>query len=202
VFERFRQADASRTRAFGGLGLGLALVKSFVEAHGGTVAAASEGEGKGSVVTIKLPREGGAHEERKETAGTPDVADRKERIRVLIVEDQPDTLAMLAANFQSRGYETIACSSALEALRVADRDAFDILISDIAMPLMDGLQLIADLRLKQGLENVPAIALTGYASQNDADTAIAAGFDLHLSKPIDPAELASAVESLLNSKSK
>jgi signal transduction histidine kinase/ActR/RegA family two-component response regulator len=202
VFERFRQADASRTRSFGGLGLGLALVKSFVEAHGGTVAAASGGEGKGSVVTITLPREAGAPEERKETAGKPSAANRKKPIRVLIVEDQPDTLAMLVANFQSRGYETIACSSALEALRVADRDAFDILISDIAMPLMDGLQLITDLRLKQGLENVPAIALTGYASQNDADTAIAAGFDLHLSKPIDPADLAAAVETLLNSKSK
>lgn len=202
VFERFRQADASRTRAFSGLGLGLALVKSFVEAHGGTVAAASEGEGKGSVFIIKLPREGGARKERKETARKPDIVDRKKPIRVLIVEDQPDTLAMLAANFQSRGYETIPCSSALEALRIADRDAFDIIISDIAMPLMDGLQLIADLRRKQGLESIPAIALTGYASQNDADTAIAAGFDLHLSKPIDPAELAAAVETLLNSKSK
>jgi PAS domain S-box-containing protein len=202
VFERFRQADASRTRAFGGLGLGLALVKSFVEAHGGTVAAASEGEDKGSVFIIKLPREGVVRKERKETARKPDIADRTKPIRVLIVEDQPDTLAMLAANFQSRGYETIPCSSALEALQIADRDAFDILISDIAMPLMDGLQLIADLRRKQGLESIPAIALTGYASQNDADTAIAAGFDLHLSKPIDPAELAAAVETLLNSKSK
>jgi PAS domain S-box-containing protein len=202
VFERFRQADSSRTRAFGGLGLGLALVKSFVEAHGGTVTAASAGEGKGSVFTVNLPVEPVARKERKETARKPEVADRETRTRVLIVEDQPDTLAMLAANFQSRGYETIPCNSALEALQIAELKAFDILVSDIAMPSMDGLQLIADLRRKQGLERIPAIALTGYASQNDVDTAIAAGFDLHLSKPIDLAELVAAVETLLNSKSK
>jgi CheY-like chemotaxis protein len=104
---------------------------------------------------------------------------------------------MLAANFRAMGFETLSCNSAAEALEMVERETFDILISDIAMPAMDGLQLIANLRRRKGLESVPAIALTGYASQNDAEAAIAAGFDVHISKPIDPAELAAAVESLL-----
>ncbi len=108
---------------------------------------------------------------------------------------------MLAATFQTRNYQTLLCNSAAEALKVADREHFDILISDIAMPAMDGLQLIRDLRKRKGLEEIPAIALSGYASQNDADTAIAAGFNLHLSEPVDPAELATAVESLIDSRS-
>ena len=117
----------------------------------------------------------------------------------MIVEDQPDTLEMLATHFQTRGYETLPCSSAAEAIQLADREPFDILISDIAMPDMDGMQLISILRQKKGLEGIPAIALTGYASEKDAETAIAAGFNTHLAKPIEPARLSAAVERLLNS---
>ena len=109
---------------------------------------------------------------------------------------------MLAANFQARSYKTFLCSSAAQALHTADREHFDILISDIVMASMDGLQLIRDLRKRKGLESIPAIALSGYASQNDADIAIAAGFDLHLSKPVDPSELAGAVEHLIAARTK
>ena len=202
VFERFRQADGSRTRAFSGLGLGLALVKSFVEAHGGTVIANSKGEGQGSAFIIKLPRQTAPPERLIEPEHTPDRENKKARTRILIVEDQPDTLEMLAAHFGARGYETLLCNSAVEALQRVEREHFDILISDIAVPTMDGLGLIESLRQKQGLENIPAIALTGYASQNDANTAIAAGFDLHISKPVDPDELTIAVERLLDSRPK
>ncbi len=116
---------------------------------------------------------------------------------MLIVEDAPDTLEMLSAHFRARGFETVSCGSAAQALIAADRDMFDILISDIAMPEMDGLQLIAALRQKDGFREVPAIALTGYAAREDVAKAMAAGFDLHLPKPIDPGELLAAVERLM-----
>jgi len=197
VFERFRQADGSRSRAYGGLGLGLALVKSFVAAHGGTIEAASDGAGKGSVFVVKLPRAAAPRGENGGTEPRPDLENKENRLRILIVEDQPDTLEMLTAHFRVRGYETLACDSAAQALQIADRQHFDILISDIAMPAMDGLQLIRSLRQKKGLEETPAIALTGYASQKDAEAAIAAGFNMHFAKPIEPAELSVAVEKLL-----
>lgn len=202
VFERFRQADASRTRVYGGLGLGLALVRSFVEAHRGTIEATSDGEGKGSVFTIRLPREFAPEKRLERKEPKPDHENDNFHPRILIVEDQPDTLELLGTNFQSRGYETFLCNSAAQALQTADREHFDIIISDIAMPSTDGLQLIRDLRKRRGLESTPAIALSGYASQKDADIAISAGFNLHLSKPIDPAELAAAVESLLVARAK
>lgn len=199
VFERFRQADASRTRSFGGLGLGLALVQSFVAGHGGTIEASSDGEGKGSTFVVKLPCVVTIREENGEGEPKLRVENKESRLRVLIVEDQQDTLEMLTAHFRLRGFETFSCDSAAQALQIADREHFDILISDIAMPAMDGLELIRNLRQKKGLEGIPAIALTGYASRKDAETAIAAGFNMHLAKPVEPAELSRAVEKLLDS---
>lgn len=202
VFERFRQADGSRSRPYGGLGLGLALVKSFVSAHGGTIEAVSEGEGKGSVFVMKLPRAAKPEEDTGRNERQRDPENKANRLTVLIVEDQPDTLEMLSTQFQIRGYEALPCSSAAEALEIAARKHFDILVSDIAMPVMDGLHLIRELRRKEGLEQIPAIALTGYASERDAETAIAAGFNMHIPKPVDPTELAAAVEKLLISQNR
>jgi PAS domain S-box-containing protein len=200
VFERFRQADGSRTRAYGGLGLGLALVKSFVEAHRGTIEATSEGERKGSTFIVKLPRRRTEVKDNHHRSFRSATDTATGRARVLIVEDQPDTLEMLAAIFERRGYEVVACDSAPQALEILGRQEFDVLISDVAMPSMDGLQLIKTMRQNTSARRTPAVALTGYASQDDAAAALSAGFDLHVSKPVDPNELAEAVDQLLSSK--
>ncbi|MDX6406899.1 MAG: hypothetical protein QOH70_4354 [Blastocatellia bacterium] len=202
VFERFRQADGSKTRSYGGLGLGLALVKSFVEAHKGTVKADSEGPGHGSRFTVKLP----LHRTQIEAA-SPD-SDRisppstAESVHLMIVEDDPDTLEMLRATMEARGFRVTSCESATETLEVAPSVRVDLIISDIGMPHMDGFHMIEKLRTIPGYQDVPAIALSGYASQKDAKAAIAAGFDAHVSKPVDPAELVVTINGLLTKSSR
>lgn len=200
VFERFRQADGSRTRVYGGLGLGLSLVKSFVEAHGGTIEATSAGEQQGSTFVVKLPSQRTEAKNRHDRKVSSIIDSVAGRTRILIVEDEPDTLEMLAAIFERRGYEVMACDSAQQAIEISQREEFDVLVSDVGMPAMDGLQLIETLRENGSIGAAPAIALTGYASRNDAAAALAAGFDMHLSKPIEPNELAEAVERLLVNK--
>jgi CheY-like chemotaxis protein len=203
IFERFRQADGSKTRLYGGLGLGLALVKSFVETHGGEVSATSAGEGLGSHFTVQLPRV----RPNSQTA-TPlrsakrshGVADDKERVRLLIIEDALDTLNMLQMVFELRGYEVTLCQTPSEALRVASSMWFDIVISDIGMPEIDGYELLRRLRELPHLRDVPAVALTGYASQADSRAAESAGFSAHIAKPVDPGELAARVEHLLKGR--
>jgi len=197
VFERFRQADGSRTRSYGGLGLGLSLVKSFVEAHHGTIEAISEGEGKGSTFVVKLPRDAAQDDNARLKKTEVGTQSSKANVRIVVVEDQPDTLEMLILGLQRQGYQVAGCDSAAKALQIADDQPFDILISDIGMPTMDGYQLIKDLRQKEPHKNILAIAFTGYASKTDIEATLAAGFDLHLSKPIDPVELAQAIERLL-----
>ena len=198
VFERFRQADGSKTRLHGGLGLGLALVKSFVEAHNGTVTAESKGAGQGSCFTVRLPlhitqNEGVSHQ--------PVQAQSKPRAHLMIVEDDPDTLEMLRATLEARGFRVTACQSAAETLEAAPGKLVDLIISDIGMPEMDGFHMISQLRAIAGYQNIPAIALSGYASQKDAKAALAAGFDAHVSKPVDPAELVIMVNGLLEKTS-
>lgn len=196
VFDRFRQADGSRTRTYGGLGLGLSLVKSFVEAHSGTIEASSEGEQQGSTFTITLPRKRTEVQDSHDRSGMSPADNATDGARILIVEDQPDTLEMLAAVFERRAYQVMTADSAERALALLENEDFDVLISDVGMPTMDGLQLMKTIREKDE-KRIPAIALTGYASQKDIDAALNAGFDLHVSKPVDPNELTAAVEQLL-----
>jgi PAS domain S-box-containing protein len=198
VFERFRQADMATTRAHGGLGLGLALVKSFVEAHGGSVSVESAGAGRGSRFTVSLPAEqaGAARRGSGDLAAGGDGPCAERACHVLLVEDAPDTLEMLKVAFAARGYSTAACATPEEALGVAESGLFDIIVSDIGLPRIDGYELIARLRRMPHLREVPALALTGYAAQRDAEAALAAGFDAHVPKPVDPAELAERMDAL------
>ncbi|MEJ7578010.1 MAG: CHASE3 domain-containing protein [Pyrinomonadaceae bacterium] len=200
VFERFRQADGSNTRAYGGLGLGLALVKSFVEAHGGTVTVDSAGAERGSCFSLRLPRvRNMLPDEKPESSSTATTVSTHEAAHVLLVEDASDTLEMLHTVFTQRGYRVTACESAEEALRVAARSSFDIIVSDIGLPNMSGYELIKKLRLLPGLSAsaVPAIALTGYARERDVEAALSAGFEAHIPKPVDPSKLVLRVEELL-----
>jgi PAS domain S-box-containing protein len=212
VFERFRQADMATTR----LGLGLALVKSLVEAHGGRVEAASAGVGRGSRFAFTLPvaqagaeavaqstAEGGgqAEVEGDEQAGETDAGGSTPRAEgarhVLLVEDSRDTLDMLRVALTARGYTVADCDSSEDALRVAESAPFDIIVSDIGLPRIDGYELIRRLRSLPHLRGVPALALTGYAAPKDAEAALAAGFDAHVPKPVEPSALAEQVARLL-----
>jgi signal transduction histidine kinase/CheY-like chemotaxis protein len=204
VFDRFRQQDMSTTKSHGGLGIGLALVKSFVEAHGGTVAAESAGAGRGSRFTVTLPLARPA-----EPPLAPNiVATLTETARgaqgerhVLIIEDAPDTLEMLRVAFAVRGFRTSMCATPEEALGIAANEHFDIIVSDIGLPNIDGYELLKRLREQSPhLRDVPSLALTGYAAQKDVDAALSAGFSAHLAKPFDPATLAATVDSLLESQ--
>ncbi|MDT5295181.1 MAG: hypothetical protein QOJ76_2061, partial [Acidobacteriota bacterium] len=200
VFERFRQADMGTTRAHGGLGLGLALVKSFVEAHGGTVTVESRGEGRGSRFTVALPALAAEAPRRVSgdlEAGGNAACIAESSCRVLLVEDARDTLEMLRVVFEARGFSATACDGPEEALRIAETGRFDIIVSDIGLPRIDGYELISRLRQLPHMREVPALALTGYAAPRDAEAALAAGFDAHLPKPVDPAVLAERMDQLM-----
>ncbi|HZT57270.1 MAG TPA: PAS domain S-box protein, partial [Pyrinomonadaceae bacterium] len=197
VFERFRQADMGTTRHHGGLGIGLALVKSFVEAHGGAVEASSDGGGSGSVFTVMLPVAAASSAAKDGGAGRAPEECAEDACRILLVEDSPDTLEMLRLVFEARGHVVVACGSAEEALRVAEAGRFDIIVSDIGLPQIDGYELIRRLRSLAHLRGVPAVALTGYAGPRDAEAALEAGFDAHVPKPVDPSALAEQVAKLV-----
>jgi signal transduction histidine kinase/CheY-like chemotaxis protein len=197
VFERFVQADGSKTRAHGGLGLGLSLVKSFTEAHHGTVEAQSGGLGQGSRFTIRLPR-------RKRTGLTGPLEmpatgslTKPEGAHILVVEDDEDTLELLQSTFSSKGYRVTTCQSAQEALQIAPANSIDLILSDIGMPQMDGFEMMKELRQLPNMSEVPAIALTGYVSQKDKRMALESGFNACISKPVEPAELMSTIARLL-----
>jgi PAS domain S-box-containing protein len=213
VFERFRQADGAHTRGHGGLGLGLATTRHIVEMHGGDVSASSPGKGQGATFKIILPltstatapRTPGAERQRQVLDGprergrkATEVRQRLDGLRILIVEDNPDTLEMLRFIFDERGAEVIVAASALEALHALERRSPDVLVSDIAMPDQDGYELIRQVR-ERGPEHgggIPAIAVTAYASAEDRVRALSSGFQMHMAKPIDPDEMIAIVASL------
>lgn len=203
VFERFRQADGSTTRTHGGLGLGLAIVRHLVELHGGIITAENRNDGPGAVFSLKLRLPTG--ELRKETLAHADTSleteaepVRLDGLRVLIVDDEDDTLDLVTMELTQHGARATAVASAKEALELLDKNEFDLLISDIGMPAMDGYSLIRELRKQEaGKERrVPAVALTAYASVQDRMRAILAGFNTHVAKPVEANELVTVVGGL------
>ncbi len=198
LFQRFRQADSSARRVHGGLGIGLAIVRTLVELHGGSVQAASRGQGQGATFTVRLPVFEGQPDLGAGQRTRDALAERADLhgLHVLIVEDDLDTRSLLAEVVASSGAEARTAGSAAEALDVLGRWRVDLLLSDIGMPGEDGYSLIQKVRRResaQGAKAVPAIAITAYARAEDRQTALAAGFDMHLAKPLDPEELLAIV---------
>ncbi|APR79895.1 two-component hybrid sensor and regulator [Minicystis rosea] len=196
IFDRFRQADASTVRRHGGLGLGLAIVKHVVELHGGTIRAASDGPGKGAEITLTLPATPArAH---LGPSAAPVAATDLRGIRVLVVDDQPDALEIAQRILEEHGASVSVASSGHEALDVLSAQRPDVLVSDISMPGMDGYELVRSFRANREprARTLPAIALTAFARPEDKDRAHAAGFQAHVTKPIEPVALISAVASL------
>jgi PAS domain S-box-containing protein len=201
VFDRFQQADASRTRRFGGLGLGLSIVKSLVEFHGGSVQAESSGDEQGATFTVAIPL-GAPADLRAETLEPVPTDENMEEIsladiRVLVVEDDPDAAEFVRKLLSMYGAHVVITTSAHEALeRLADARP-DILISDIGLPEMDGYQLIERIRHKPAAEGggILAVALTAYARTEDRTRALRAGYQAHLAKPVESTELVATVAS-------
>ena len=207
VFDRFRQAEGSISRKQGGLGLGLAVVRHLVELHGGTISAESEGLGKGSSFIVDLPlaqerRDPARAEERRrevERRRSRSGVVRLDGVHVLLVEDDDDSRKLLGTMLKRYGARVTSTKSAKEALSVFDNELPDVMISDIGMPDEDGYELIRKLRStppdRGGL--TPAIALTGYASRKDRERALAAGYQKHMAKPIEQADMITAIASMV-----
>ncbi|MGE3276771.1 MAG: ATP-binding protein [Vicinamibacterales bacterium] len=194
VFDRFRQADSRSTRAHDGLGLGLAIAKHLVELHGGVIRVASEGPGTGTIVTVRLPAAPAPRAGATEPSPV-DVPSRLPRATMLVVDDQADSRETIAALLESRGASVVRCDSAEAALDVLRTRDVELLIADIAMPRVDGYELLR--RVRASGCHVPAIAVTALARSEDRQLALDAGYTSYLAKPVDGAELARTVRDLL-----
>lgn len=207
VFEGFRQADSSTTRSHGGLGLGLTIVRYLVELHGGTVEAFSDGKNQGAMFIVKLPSLQNQNVSADSVANSfsfssPEVQEGNQLsgLRILVVDDDADTCELIATVLAQYGAEVNAVSSADEALSMLDLLVPDVLVSDIGMPEKSGYDLIREIRHRKASSggSIPAIALTAFAREEDRKKAHIAGFQMHVSKPVEPDELAKAVTLVCN----
>jgi len=204
VFERFRQADGSTKRTHGGLGLGLAIVRHLVELHGGTIAVENRTESQGAIFTISLPLPTGFLQvetlDRANAAFGARQAEQPnlEGLNILIVDNEPDALDVITVELVQYGANVTGVSNAEDALKLLEKRRFDLLVSDIGLPKMDGYELIRRVRKQEegGEKRIPAVALTAYARVQDRMQAILAGFSTHVAKPIETNELVTVVASL------
>jgi hypothetical protein len=204
IFDRFWQGESGPTRRHGGLGIGLSVVKSLVEIHGGTVQAASPGPGQGSAFTVMLPV---AVMREQDVSGFEREASAKARhhelrgVRVLAVDDDPDTVAVISRVLSAYGAQVATAHNAEAAIRLLGAEPFDVLLSDIGMPGEDGYHLIGRVReLEKPRGDIPAASVTAFARGRDRERALMAGFDAHLTKPVEPGELIAVVLALLKRK--
>jgi signal transduction histidine kinase/ActR/RegA family two-component response regulator len=201
VFEHMRQEDSSKTRRSGGLGLGLAIVHGLAALHRGSVEARSPGPGQGSTFVLSLPapvavpqwRMPAGADPGEPADGVPDLQGR----RVLLVDDEPDAREMAQVALESLGADVRAVASGAEVLRLLQEDSFDVLVSDIGMPGMDGLTLVRHVRESMAAEALPAVALSAFAMETDRQAALAAGFQAYVTKPITLRRLSEAVNAAL-----
>jgi PAS domain S-box-containing protein len=205
VFERFRQADGSTTREHGGLGLGLSIVRNLVELHGGTVAVHSDGPGLGSTFSVRLPVLQSAAWSPRPSGPARGVVVRADPLmpslygtRVLIVDDEPDGRALLDRLLREAGAEVRAADSGLQAIDILQCESFDVILSDIGMPGLDGYEFMRRVRALKDprVRAVPAIAVTAYAREDDRQRSLSAGFQQHVAKPYSFPELANAIAAL------
>lgn len=205
VFEPFRQQDGGMSRRVGGLGLGMSIVRSLVELHGGTATVSSEGVGKGTLVVVRLPtapvRASSALLTWQPSAPRPTATFEAPpvlaQLRVLVVDDDLDTRELIAFVLRQCDSVVTLAANAAEAFALLERETFDVLVSDVGMPDEDGLSFIRRVRQLAGpARTVPAMALTAYARTEDRAHALRAGFNMHLSKPVEPTELVSVIAAL------
>ncbi|MBD2690859.1 ATP-binding protein [Anabaena catenula] len=194
IFEHFRQEDSSITRKFGGLGLGLAIVRQLVELHGGTVEADSPGEGQGAIFIVRIPLISSGPEMLTEKK-PQDVSCNLSGIKILFVDDDADSRDFITFVLKLYGAEVTTVASGFEALEVFIQSQPDVLVSDIGMPKMDGYELVRKIRAcsSDTGRQIPGIALTAFAGEFDQQQAMTAGFQMHISKPVEPDALAAAV---------
>jgi PAS domain S-box-containing protein len=199
VFDYFRQEDSKITRKFGGLGLGLAIVRHIVEAHGGIIQAESPGEGQGATFTVQIPLVKGDSSRQDETDSELAAANPHplQGVQILVVDDDDDSLYFVSFILEQWGAEVLSATSASAALQILEQTQPDILVSDVGMPEVNGYVFLQQVRTTPKGENIPAIALTAYAGEINQQQALASGFQQHLAKPVVPETLMSTILSLL-----
>jgi PAS domain S-box-containing protein len=204
VFEMFRQADGSNSRKHGGLGIGLALVRQLVQLHGGTISAESEGANRGSRFIVRLPllRETATLGSSTLVSSAGIKLNLLSQARFLILDDSEDTIAMLEELLKVSGAIVMTATNGADALRIASENEFDVILSDISMPEMDGFEFLQRLRQIEGRQHVPVVAITGFGRNADMERARVAGFYSHLTKPLNLQALAEVLQQLADLKEK